>query len=111
MSKFKTASPYTKSLIQSAYWREKSLHEMTRPEWEAICDGCARCCLHKFIDDETSGEDLAPTDHINQGEEVLYTNIACYLLNDKTCACTQYDKRTFTRYLLYATFVQLQTTS
>ena len=94
MSLPKAKSPYTKELIKSAFWRDKSLNDMTRPEWEAICDGCARCCLHKFIDDETQAEDFAPTNHIKQGEEILYTNIACYLLNDKTCACTQYDKRT-----------------
>lgn len=67
---------------------------MNEAEWEAICDGCARCCLHKFIDDESLENDFAPTSHINEGEEILYTNISCYLLNDKTCACSQYDKRT-----------------
>ena len=87
-------SPYSKALIDSKFWQHKSLQEMDRQEWEAVCDGCARCCLHKFIDDETLAEDFAPTDHIKDGEEILYTNIACYLLNDKTCGCTQYEKRT-----------------
>jgi uncharacterized cysteine cluster protein YcgN (CxxCxxCC family) len=87
-------TPYTKTLIESKFWQQKSLQEMSAQEWEAICDGCARCCLHKFIDDESEDESFAPTAHINEGEEVLYTNIACYLLNDKTCGCTQYDKRT-----------------
>ena len=67
---------------------------MNDAEWEAICDGCARCCLHKFIDDESLEDEFAPTSHINEGEEILYTNISCYLLNEKTCACSQYDKRT-----------------
>jgi len=87
-------SPYTKALIESKYWQTTALDDMQADEWEAICDGCARCCLHKFIDDETSEEDFAPTSHIHEGEEILYTNIACYLLNDKTCGCSQYDKRT-----------------
>ena len=94
MSSSKASSPYTKALIKTAFWREKTLNDMSKPEWEAICDGCARCCLHKFIDDETSNEDLQPSNNINQEKEVLYTNISCYVLNDKTCACTQYDKRT-----------------
>ncbi|GAB54704.1 hypothetical protein GPUN_0560 [Glaciecola punicea ACAM 611] len=93
MSSTKQKSVYSKDLIESAFWRDTPLSEMSRPQWEAICDGCARCCLHKFIDDEALEQEFAPTDHINQDEEILYTNIACYLLNDKTCACTQYEKR------------------
>lgn len=78
------------------FWQTKSLEEMTRSEWESLCDGCAKCCLHKFIDDEdtTDETELMPTDHIKEGEQMSYSNIACYLLNDKSCQCTQYDKRT-----------------
>ena len=78
------------------FWQTKSLEEMTRSEWESLCDGCAKCCLHKFIDDEntTDETELMPTDHINEGEQMSYSNIACYLLNDKSCQCTKYDKRT-----------------
>lgn len=86
-------TPYTAALINSKFWQHKSLQEMHADEWEAVCDGCARCCLHKFIDDEST-DDLVPTDHMEEGEEILYTNIACYLLNDKTCGCTQYAART-----------------
>jgi len=78
------------------FWETKSLKEMTRPEWESLCDGCAKCCLHKFIDDEdtTDETELMPTDHLSEGEQMSYSNIACYLLNDKSCQCTQYAKRT-----------------
>jgi len=89
-------SPYTKTLIESKFWQHKSLQEMQKDEWEAICDGCARCCLHKFIDDDSVDDvdaDFVIADQVKPNEEVLYTNIACYLLNDKTCACSQYDKR------------------
>lgn len=78
------------------FWQEKSLKEMSRTEWESLCDGCAKCCLHKFIDDESTTDEteLMPTDHLNEGEQMSYSNIACHLLNDKTCQCTQYQKRT-----------------
>lgn len=78
------------------FWQTKTLAEMTRDEWESLCDGCAKCCLHTFInDDETESEvDLLPTDHIKQGEQLYYSNISCYLLNEKTCQCTKYQQRT-----------------
>lgn len=78
------------------FWQEKTLAQMTRTEWESLCDGCAKCCLHKFIDDEkiTPEQELTPTTQIHEGEQMVYSNIACHLLNDKTCQCSQYQKRT-----------------
>lgn len=78
------------------FWETKTLAQMTRLEWESLCDGCAKCCLHKFIDDESTDdtEDLLPTDHIKEHEQMSYSNIACSLLNDKTCQCSQYETRT-----------------
>ncbi len=61
------------------YWRTKTLEEMTREEWEALCDGCARCCLIKLEDEETG--------------EIAYTDIACRLLDVGTCRCTRYRQR------------------
>jgi len=79
--------------MTEAFWESKSLEEMTRSEWESLCDGCGKCCLHKFIDDEHT-EQQTPTDEINEGEQVHFTNIVCSLLNTKTCSCTKYNKRT-----------------
>jgi len=78
------------------FWQEKTLQEMSRKEWESLCDGCAKCCLHKFIDDDSTTDEteLMPTDHIKEGEQMSYSNIACFLLNDKTCQCSQYKDRT-----------------
>ena len=78
------------------FWQEKTLKEMNRKEWESLCDGCAKCCLHKFIDDDSTTDEteLMPTDHIKDGEQMSYSNIACFLLNDKTCQCSQYNDRT-----------------
>jgi uncharacterized cysteine cluster protein YcgN (CxxCxxCC family) len=61
------------------YWEEKTLDEMTQEEWELLCDGCAKCCLHK-IEDVTSGE-------------ILYTRVACQFLEIKTCRCRHYARR------------------
>lgn len=61
------------------YWETKSLAEMTDAEWEGVCDGCAKCCLVKLQDDET--------------EDVVYTNVACDLLDTQSCQCTAYAER------------------
>lgn len=77
----------------SQFWQEKSLEQMNQKEWESICDGCGKCCLHKFIDDETV-DTPTTTDEIAQHETVEFTNVVCDYLNTKTCSCTQYQKRT-----------------
>ncbi len=61
------------------FWKTKSLEEMTQTEWESLCDGCGRCCLHKLRDDET--------------EELSFTNVACRLLDLGTCRCRHYETR------------------
>jgi uncharacterized cysteine cluster protein YcgN (CxxCxxCC family) len=63
----------------NSFWTEKSLQELTPEEWEALCDGCGRCCLHKLQDDET--------------DEVFYTRVACRLLDLATCRCREYSER------------------
>ncbi|MDN3639039.1 YcgN family cysteine cluster protein [Simiduia curdlanivorans] len=61
------------------YWRETPLADMTAYQWEALCDGCAKCCLQK-LEDEDDGE-------------VYYTRLACQLLDLDTCQCTDYPNR------------------
>ena len=60
------------------FW-EKPLSELDRGQWEALCDGCGRCCLHKLEDEETG---------------LLYpTNVACALLDRRNGRCTDYAHR------------------
>lgn len=61
------------------FWRTKTLAQMSKAEWESLCDGCGRCCLHKLRDDET--------------DEIEFTNVACRLLDTQTARCGNYANR------------------
>lgn len=65
--------------LRPNFWETIPLQNMTRPEWEALCDGCGKCCLNKLEDEETG--------------EVALTNVACRLFDDTTCQCSQYPIR------------------
>ncbi|MAT93930.1 MAG: hypothetical protein CME59_15170 [Halioglobus sp.] len=57
----------------------KPLQELDTAEWEALCDGCARCCLHKLEDEDSA--------------EVVYTAVRCRHLDEQSCRCSDYPRR------------------
>jgi uncharacterized cysteine cluster protein YcgN (CxxCxxCC family) len=61
------------------FWRDKPLDVLSRPEWEALCDGCGKCCLLKLEDPDDG--------------RLAYTRIACRLFDNESCRCGQYDRR------------------
>ncbi|MCE7795057.1 YcgN family cysteine cluster protein [Sphingobium sufflavum] len=63
---------------QVNFW-EQPLATLDRAQWEALCDGCGKCCLHKVEDADTG--DIYPT------------NVACRLLDRATAQCSDYRNR------------------
>jgi len=64
--------------LRERFW-ELPLADLPRAEWEALCDGCGRCCLHKLEDEDTG--------------EIAHTNVACKLLDTGTARCRDYKHR------------------
>jgi uncharacterized protein len=64
--------------MRPKFW-ELPLSKLTSPEWEALCDGCGKCCLNKLEFEDTG--------------EVAFTRVACRLLDGDTCQCTNYPER------------------
>ena len=73
------SDPTSRIGLSDDFWEKKPLTKMSPQEWEALCDGCGKCCLNK-IEDEYSGE-------------VFLTKVACRLFDDTTCRCGQYTNR------------------
>ena len=67
-------------MADKPFWQTVKLADMTAAQWEALCDGCAKCCLVK-LQDEDSGE-------------IVFTDIVCNLLDQQSCRCTHYEERT-----------------
>lgn len=65
--------------VNAPFWEAKPLEAMSRAEWESLCDGCGKCCVHKLEDEETG--------------ELHPTNVACKLLDRHSGQCTNYRHR------------------
>ncbi len=61
------------------FWEDLPLAALDRAQWEALCDGCGKCCLHKLEDEETG--------------QVYPTNVACRLLDRRSARCSNYKHR------------------
>ena len=71
--------PIKRDGLRPRFWEKYPIDRLTQAEWEALCDGCGKCCLNKLEDEETG--------------EVALTRVACRLLDDSTCRCGQYATR------------------
>jgi uncharacterized protein len=67
------------ALTNSPFWKTKALGQLTPAEWESLCDGCAKCCIIKFEDEDTG--------------RIYHTNVVCELLEIHHCRCTRYAER------------------
>ncbi len=65
--------------MRERFWETVALADMTAEEWEALCDGCGKCCLNKIEYEDTG--------------EVEFTRVACKLLDGQTCRCRHYETR------------------
>jgi hypothetical protein len=66
-------------LPSAPFWLGRRLEDLTAEEWERLCDGCGRCCLHKLRDEESGA--------------LSFTNVACRLLDLHSCRCRDYAHR------------------
>lgn len=60
------------------FW-EKDLVELSDDEWEALCDGCGRCCLKKLQDESD--------------EAIYWTRIVCRYFDEPSHRCNCYADR------------------
>jgi uncharacterized cysteine cluster protein YcgN (CxxCxxCC family) len=65
--------------MSERFWETVPLDKLDRGQWEALCDGCGKCCLHKLEDSDTG--------------DVLATNVSCRLLDRQSAQCSDYRHR------------------
>lgn len=63
--------------LEPEFWKHKKLEDMSKDEWEALCDSCGKCCLNKL---EINGK-------------IKFTNARCRFLDCRSCLCRIYEHR------------------
>ncbi len=66
-------------MMREKFWQTVKMKDMTPQEWEALCDGCGKCCLNKIEFEDTN--------------EIAMTRVACKLLDGQSCFCSKYETR------------------
>ena len=61
------------------FWKSKSLTELSKDEWESLCDGCGKCCCIRLEDEDTA--------------DIYITDVVCKLFDPNSCQCTDYPNR------------------
>jgi len=65
--------------MAAPFWKTKPLDALSAQEWEALCDGCGKCCLSKLEDEDTG--------------DIYWTTVSCRLFDEATCRCRDYPNR------------------
>lgn len=63
--------------LEPEFWKHKRLEDFSKAEWEALCDGCGKCCLNK----------------IEIKNKICFTNVRCRFLDQQSCLCKVYENR------------------
>lgn len=80
LDRTKGKSPHAPgSEIAPEFWRTKTLAQMNEAEWEALCDGCGKCCVISLEDADTG--------------QLYRTDVACKLFDAAACGCSDYANR------------------
>lgn len=61
------------------FWETTALSDMSRNQWESLCDQCGKCCLLKLEDTESG--------------ELAYTDVVCRYYDQCEGGCTVYPER------------------
>ena len=65
--------------MSNRFWEDTPIDKLDRGQWEALCDGCGKCCIHKLADEDTG--------------ELVATNVSCRLLDRRSGQCSDYRHR------------------
>ena len=65
--------------FKDRFWETTPIEALDEVQWEALCDGCAKCCLHSLEDGDS--------------REIHFTNVCCRQLDPESGRCRHYANR------------------